>query len=205
MHAAIITLVIVYSGISLFMQKPRNPPCGQPDSVDCFKHGGHCLICAAFDEDFFEANWHPAVFVFQSVLLKYIKNLYQAFDRDLVLALVMCEIWQFNLERYFDRYGQEDTTCTLNTADRRKLLPPCNAYSISSSLGVPSETVRRKIKKLVSLGYVENGNGEMVATKACEELFGSEMRIQIMREYVSSARHVLALLEKSPDGVDQSK
>ena len=178
------------------MQNSRPLRCSQPDEVRCFIHGGYCRICAGFNEESFAANWHPPTFVLQSLLGKYIKNLYQTFDRDLVMALVMCEIWEYNLGRYFDRYGPEDATTKLNNPEaRRALLPPCNTYSISQVLGVPNETVRRKVKKLVKLGWVQNGTGELVATQAGEAYLCPDSNIEMMRESVSAVRHLLTMLE----------
>ncbi len=190
-------------GLGVDMQKKNSSTqdscpecCTQPDSIRCFIYGGYCRTCAAFDEKAFLANWHPPAFLMHSLFGKYFKLLYRAFNRDLVMALVMCEIWQYNLGRYFDRHGQENATSSLNEADnRQRLLHPCNTYSISQVLGVPNETVRRKVKKLIERGWVENGNGELLSTKASEDFFYPVQIVEFTREFVSAARHVLAILK----------
>ncbi|MBS1196956.1 MAG: hypothetical protein H6R18_741 [Proteobacteria bacterium] len=181
------------------MQDSKPALCPKPDGVLDFVHGGHCRICARFDEQAFLENRHAALFVFQSMLGNYVKMLYKAFDRDLIMALVMCEIWQYNFGRYFARYGHENATEILgDPVNRDQLLPPCNTYSISQVLGVPNETVRRKVKKLVARGWVNNGNGELVASKVIEEFFAPSLSLEAMRDFVSAARHVLAILDKEP-------
>lgn len=182
------------------MQDSKYSDCSQPDDVRCFLHGRYCQRCARFDENRFLENRYAPVFILSSLLGKYVKMFYQVFDRDLVMALVMCEIWHYNFSRYFDRNGQENNTAALNDpVRRRQLLPPCNAYSISQVLGVPNETVRRKIRKLVEHGWVENDNGELIASIKLDQFFCPSHTIETMREFVSAARHILAMLEGSPE------
>ena len=181
------------------LQDPKTVLCSKPDDVLDFIHGDYCRICGRFDERAFLENRYQALFVFQSVLGNYVKMLYKAFDRDLIMALVMCEIWQYNFGRYFVRHGQENATEILDDPVKRdQLLPPCNTYSISQVLGVPNETVRRKVKKLVARGWVNNGNGQLVASKAIEEFFAPSLSLEAMRDFVSAARHILAILEDEP-------
>ena len=170
--------------------------CCQNGEIKPFLFGGHCQDCSHLDESDLQHNWHPPLFVIQTFLSKYMKRLYRSFDGDLTMAIVMCEIWQYNLGRYFSRAGCENNAPDLNHQERRQtLLPPCNTYSISQSLGVPNETVRRKIKKLIELGWVHrNGNGELTSTVASEERFLPENILEFSREFASHARHALALL-----------
>lgn len=179
------------------MPKPRAAKaCCTQEHLKPFLFGGYCQDCNCIDEKNFQANWHPALFVIQSFIGKYIKGLYRCFDADLIMALVMCEIWQYNLGRYFARAGHENSALDMNHQERRQaLLPPCNTYSISQALGVPNETVRRKVKKLVELGWVHrNGNGELTSTVASEERFLPDQSFEFVREFASHARHALALL-----------
>ena len=179
------------------MPKPKiaNTIC-QSDEIKTFLFGGHCADCGNLNEKVFLENWHPTVFVIHSFIGKHLKGLYRAFDGDMLMALVMSEIWQYNLGRYFARAGQENGELDLNHQERRQaLLPPCNTYSISQTLGIPNETVRRKVKKLIELGWVHrNGNGELTSTVASEERFLPGQALLFVREFVSHARHALALL-----------
>jgi len=173
--------------------------CGQPDEVKSFLFDSYCLQCSDFDEEKFLANPHPPFFVLYSLLTRHLKSFYDRYDGDLVLAMVMCEIWHYNVGRYLDRAGPENASAILADPEtRRKLLPACNAYSISQVLGVPSETVRRKVRKLVDKGWVERSkDGELIATVALETIMPDELKVEFMRGFISAARHVLAMLGTS--------
>jgi DNA-binding GntR family transcriptional regulator len=55
-----------------------------------------------------------------------------------------------------------------------ELMRGCNAFSLSQATGVPRETVRRKIKQLVKLGWIEqhNRHGLFITTRWMERLSG---------------------------------
>ena len=53
-------------------------------------------------------------------------------------------------------------------------LKPCNAYSIAAATGLPRETVRRKIGRLIELGWIcREDNGHLYITEVALEQFGS--------------------------------
>ena len=160
--------------------------------------GGFVEEHAEFDEKKFLANRHPPMFLVYSVFLRYFKNVYRIFDGDLVLALVLAEIWLFNMARYFSRAGLRQAADVLSDPEkRRSLLPGCNAYSISQVLGVPSETVWRKVRKLEQLGWIErNHEGGLITTLQLEELFSPAFTLQDLRHFVGTSRMLMTLLEK---------
>lgn len=170
--------------------------CNQPEEIRSFLFDGYCEPCAALDEKKFLENWHPALFIAYSFFGRRMKALYRIFAGDLVMAMVISEIWQYNVGRYFDRSGLQGATKILQDPEvRQAVLPPCNAYSISQVLGVPSETVRRKVFKLVEMGWVKRGeDGELVSTELCEAHFSPETTLDFMRDFVSVSRHVLAMI-----------
>lgn len=174
-------------------------PCPQSGDIRDFLFGGFAEALANFDEEKFLSNRHPPVFLIYSVFLRYFKQLYQLFDGDLVMALVMAEIWHFNISRYFARSGTQHATVQLHDSEKRRtLLPGCNAYSISQVLGVPSETVRRKVRKLLALGLIErNEDGGLITTRKLEDSIPLEMTVEDTRHFVSAARQVLAMLDKT--------
>lgn len=180
------------------MHKPPSDKlkCNQADEVRAFIFGGYCPNCAQFDEDKLSANPHPPLFVLYSLIIRQFKSFYRTFDGDLILALVMCEIWQYNIGRYLDRAGSENASAVLGDSDnRQKLLPACNAYSLSQVLGVPSETVRRKVRKLIDKGWVwRSEDGELISTLEFENQYPTEVTVEAMREFLSSARHIEAIL-----------
>ena len=55
-----------------------------------------------------------------------------------------------------------------------KSLLPCNALSISDVTGIPRETVRRKLAKLLALGWIEKTPDDMyVITDKIGEVFAA--------------------------------
>lgn len=86
-----------------------------------------------------------------------LRAMYQAYDGDLTLCLVLGEIASRNTERFYDeRRGYQ--TASFNG---QKQYLPCNALSISDVTGIPRETVRRKLAKLVDLGWIEKTPDDM--------------------------------------------
>ena len=79
-----------------------------------------------------------------------LRAMYQAYDGDLTLCLVLGEIASRNTERFYDeRRGYQPVN-----ANGQKQYLPCNALSISDVTGIPRETVRRKLEKTPDDMYV---------------------------------------------------
>jgi hypothetical protein len=93
--------------------------------------------------------------------------MYQAYDGDLTLSLVLGEIAVRNYEHiYSDR-----NSATAPGALKKR---PCNALSISDVTGIPRETVRRKLAKLLELGWVEKTPDELyVVSDAIGDVFAA--------------------------------
>lgn len=87
-----------------------------------------------------------------------LRAMYQAYDGDLTLCLVLGEIASRNTERFYDE--RRGYSGALNANGQRQYLP-CNALSISDVTGIPRETVRRKLAKLVELGWIEKTPEDM--------------------------------------------
>ena len=86
-----------------------------------------------------------------------LRAMYQAYDGDLTLCLVLGEIASRNTERFYvERRGYQPSSFN----GQRQYLP-CNALSISDVTGIPRETVRRKLAKLVDLGWIEKTPDDM--------------------------------------------
>lgn len=86
------------------------------------------------------------------VFTKALRELYKAFDGDLTMALVLGELGQYATGSLYD-----------SSQNRRSPKIRCsNAYSISVASGVPRETVRRKLDKLIARGWViETPDGKL--------------------------------------------
>lgn len=84
-----------------------------------------------------------------------LRHLYHQFDGDLVEILVLGEISLRNVDRFFRKDGAAVHEKLLDDAERRgQLLQPCNVLSIAEATGIPRETVRRKVARLIDKGWL---------------------------------------------------
>ena len=113
---------------------------------------------------------HERRFLYMSMLktrfvVPHLIALYEKFDGDmlLALALVLGEIAIRNMQGIFQVRPEEPYTVLDREAERAfveqryplERLRPANTISIAMATGVPRETVRRKIDKLVERGWVD--------------------------------------------------
>ncbi len=88
--------------------------------------------------------------------LRYLVRLYGAFDGDLLLPIVLGEVGLYNMGSLALGDGSSvPSSCTDEETFSRLPLRPCNAFSISSSTGIPRETVRRKVSHLIQNGFID--------------------------------------------------
>lgn len=86
------------------------------------------------------------------VMTKALRELYKTFNGDLVMALVLGELGQYVAGPL------HDSPSTKRSSKIRSI----NAYSISIASGIPRETVRRKLDKLLERGWVvETPDGKL--------------------------------------------
>ncbi len=143
-----------------------------------------------FDEQRFLENWHLPFFIVFSFLRRYVKLDHAAAQGDLVMSMIASEIWLHNIGH---RLGMSlplpDATTLSSEEYRRSTLSKCNSHSISLALGLSPETVRRKVKKLIDIGWVEkSARGALHITAACEQVFTPEANLNTMRDFVGTAR-----------------
>ena len=75
---------------------------------------------------------------------------------------------------------------------------PCNAYSISAATDLPRETVRRKIGRLVELGWVtRRDNGHLYVSAAALEHFGSLLNSRALAELLETTERVRKLMDEA--------
>lgn len=168
----------------------RRPPPSAVEAMRCVKNGEYCRRLGDFDERSYLKNWHYTFFVVFGFLRRYVKLDHAAASGDLVMSMIASEIWLYNIGRRLAAHSRMPDAEELAVEEiRRQLLPKCNAYSISLALGLSPETVRRKVKKLVGMGWVERApNGDLHITAACEAVFTPEANLETMRDFVSTAR-----------------
>jgi DNA-binding transcriptional ArsR family regulator len=109
------------------------------------------------------------LFALNAHYLQHLLRIYKQFDGDIELCIVLGEIAHYSAGLVFpDKKSRELTNDRVH-----RLLRGCNAHSISLSSGLPRETVRRKIKKLIEMGYVESREGhQLLITQLPKEELG---------------------------------
>ena len=108
-------------------------------------------LLVSFDRKRYEAHKSKIAILLGHFFLRHLNLLYQEFDGDLVLAIVLGEIAHRNTVRVYSRNGHciEFQDQIEKHPERLNNLLPSNAYSIGEATGIPRETIRRKIDKLV--------------------------------------------------------
>lgn len=140
--------------------------------------------------------------------IRNIRRWFEDFDRDILLPILLGEIALHNIgaletggERGNGSHGAEAAGAAViefssDVDDAYCELKPCNAYSIAAATGLPRETVRRKIVRLIELGWiVRRGNGHLFITRAAVDHFGALLSSRQLGELLETAERVRALLD----------
>jgi hypothetical protein len=115
-------------------------------------------------------------------LLRYLNSLYDEFNGDIVLAIILGELAHQNISSAF-QHGQIISPFidkSLNLESIRNDMMPCNPFSISEATGIPRETVRRKFAELLKHGWIERvlPRGYLITTLAAEHFkFGFNFQL----------------------------
>ena len=134
--------------------------------------------------------------------LRYLVRLYGAFDGDLLLPIVLGEVGLYNMGSLALGDGSSvPSSCTDEETFSRLPLRPCNAFSISSSTGIPRETVRRKVSHLIQNGFIDRDpkGGLTITAKAvglCMKPFDEENQ----SDFLSTATRIQAIMSGSQSG-----
>ena len=122
-----------------------------------------------------------------------LSRIYQAFRGDMVTAIVLGEIAHRNVEDWLA--DQDNLEAPLfDPAHRERVMRPCTALSIAESCGLPRETVRRKVVKLIELGYVyRSDEGYLYITTTVGDGF-TDMNATLIEALIDTARRLERLL-----------
>lgn len=132
-----------------------------------------------------------------SYQLRHLHRLYQAFDGDLILPIILGEIAHYNVMRFFSSEGYVAGVQSIS-AELEPVLRPCNAFSISEATGIPRETVRRKVEKLIAMDWVRrNSRGHLFVTHKPYAHFGPEFNVQSLQELLELSDRLRALLNSA--------
>ena len=120
--------------------------------------------------------------------IRSLRRLFEEFERDILLPLLLGEIALHNIGA-LENSGEANVSID---GDRfAAVMRPCNAYSIAAATGLPRETVRRKIVRLVELGWItRRGNGHLFLTQRAIEHFGGLLGSRDLPELLDTADRI---------------
>lgn len=144
----------------------------------------------------------PIAILMADFFLTHLNRLYQSFDGDLLLPIVLGEIAHHNVSPFFTARGtsgrQADLRGFWDKPGVKGMLHGCNAFALSTATGIPRETVRRKIAQLVRLGYVrQDKKGELFLTKKPERDFLPEFNVITLNRLLNLARRIEGMLAEA--------
>ena len=139
--------------------------------------------------------------------IRNLRRWFEEFDRDILLPILLGEIALHNIGvfEHDSKWASElsgvsssPTPDVFRFDDCR--MRPCNAYSIAAATDLPRETVRRKIGRLVDLGWIERReNGHLFITEAAIRHFGSILSSRELVELMDAAERARKLMPEYSD------
>lgn len=124
--------------------------------------------------------------------IRNLRRWFEEFDRDILLPILLGEIALHNIGvlenggNCIPSGGRWSATCVLR---------PCNAYSIAAATGLPRETVRRKIARLIEMGWIDRrDNGHLYVTQGALAHFGAMLTSRQLGEVIETADRARRLL-----------
>lgn len=140
--------------------------------------------------------------------IRSLRRWFDDFDRDILLPILLGEIALHNIGALQNGVARRVGTRPAKVirangeppAAAIEGLKPCNAYSIAAATGLPRETVRRKIVRLVELGWIHRrDNGHLFITEGALEEFGAMLSSRALAELLETADHARRLLGDATD------
>lgn len=150
-----------------------------------------------FDPERYEEHKLTVAVLMNRYMLRHFLSLYKEFNGDLLLPVVLGEIGHHNIMKFYSQEGGclKARNNAPTGAERLSQLEPSNAYSISEATGIPRETVRRKIDKLVKKGWLTKGvRGEVAITELVTEHFTKDFNKQMLAELLMTSKCITDLL-----------
>jgi predicted transcriptional regulator len=138
------------------------------------------------------ARARDALFCVSLFVHRHLHAIYGSLNLDLVSILLLDEIARHNLQPFMTR-GRPSLP---RDVAERKQMRGCNAFSLSQATGIPRETVRRKIKQLEDLGWIEkvNRKGYFVTLRSMDRISPGETEA-VLEDFRNTARQVEEILQ----------
>jgi hypothetical protein len=150
-----------------------------------------------FDPGRYEKHKRTIAVMMGQCMLRYHLLLYEKFEGDLITPIILGEIAHHNISKF---YHLEDGCLKPRgdapaAAERLKHQEATNAYSISESTGIPRETVRRKINKLIEKGWLKKSSkGEITITALVRDHFTDDFNKRLITELLTTSTCITDLL-----------
>jgi predicted transcriptional regulator len=157
----------------------------------------------AFSEKAYAANDAGIAIVMGELMLAHLRRIYQAFDGDLILAMILAEIAHHNIKDLVRTERFRNTDIAAYFADNQ--LKPVNTLSLSQSCNIPRETLRRKIQTLTDAGLIlKTQDGNLHLTEKCLQRFGPDFNKALLADIMTCSARLEALLDDNgPDKTNQ--
>jgi hypothetical protein len=154
-------------------------------------------VDALFDSERYEEHKRTIAIMMGRYMLRYLLLLYEQFEGDLITPIILGEIAHHNISKFYHLEGgclkpRGDAPAS---AERLKHQEATNAFSISESTGIPRETVRRKIEKMVEKGWLKKGSkGEVTITALVRDHFTDDFNKRLISELLTTSTCITDLL-----------
>lgn len=124
--------------------------------------------------------------------LGYLKEIYRHFDGDLALVIVLAEIAHHSSSQHFCRASGGNG---LDPTGDMTRLPSCSAHSLAAATSLPRETVRRKIARLIELGWLEKvGRAEVRITPNLGDHFLPDFNVWLLDQLLQTSDRIRGVL-----------
>jgi hypothetical protein len=152
-------------------------------------------------------------FLLSEFTVPHLLSTYKAFRGDVAMAIVLGEIGQHNVRRfYLDprlKAGPAAEKTLAARLSQHAKVGGCNALSISRSTGLARETVRRKVVKLQRRGWIiRDERGHLLIVPEISQQFGrfNDDSLAVFLDVAARLHEVLDIApQRAPSRGDRSR
>jgi hypothetical protein len=156
-------------------------------------------VMPMLDRDHLRRHHVEFSFLTGRFMVDHLVRVHEAFGGDLIAAIVLGTIGQYNGRRFFDEVAaksEESADELMARGEHLGHLRPCNAMSVSASTGIPRETVRRKIRWLVEKGWVQQvARDKLFVTGEASRHF-KEFDVETVDRFHAASMQLVMTLQK---------
>lgn len=124
----------------------------------------------------------------------YLKEIHRNFEGDLALVIVLAEIAHHSTSAWVE-HRRPEAVAQVTDDVRYRRMPSCSAFSLAAATGLPRETIRRKISRLIELGWVEKtGRADVRITPKVAEHFTPDFNMRLLDKFLQTADRIRGVL-----------